>query len=134
MDILRRPKRRDARLPDETAPLIFEVGVCHNCLVDCVMRRFREVKHGRMVQLARDMTAATNAIQEARKNASWEAYERNFDDMRHKRTPNPEIEAEAARKLAEEEESIARQHDMCPGWSCDELERDYQQAWRERRR
>ena len=54
--------------------------------------------------------------------------------MRHKRTPNPEIEAEAARKLAEEEESIARKHEMCPGWSYDEFERDYRQAWRERRR
>jgi hypothetical protein len=48
------------------------------CLVDCLMRRFCEVKHGRMIQLAGDMTAAANAIREARERARWVKFERNF--------------------------------------------------------
>ena len=39
--------------------------------------------------------------------------------MRHKRTPNLEVQAEADRKLADEEERIAREHDMYPGFSYD---------------
>jgi hypothetical protein len=97
------------------------------------MTRFREVKHGRMIRLARDMTAAANAISEARKKAGWESYERDFAYRIHKRAPDPAAEAEAAKRLADEEEAIARRYGMCPGWSADEFERDYQQAWRERR-
>jgi hypothetical protein len=47
--------------PDESAPFVFEVETCNNCLVDCVMRRFSEVKHLRIVQLAGDMVAAALA-------------------------------------------------------------------------
>ena len=46
---------------DETAPLIFQVGVSNSCLVDCVMRRFREVNHRRIAQFAGDMVAPTLA-------------------------------------------------------------------------
>jgi hypothetical protein len=79
--------------------------------------------HGRIVRLANEMVAAANAIRNAREKASWEPYERNV----RRKEPNPVVEAEAARKLAEEEESIARKHDMCPGWTYDEFQRDYQQ-------
>jgi hypothetical protein len=81
------------------------------------MRRFRELKHGRMVQFARDMVAAANAIREARKKAGWEAWERNV----RRKEPDPEVEAEATKKPAEGEESIARKYDMCPGFSFDEI-------------
>jgi hypothetical protein len=67
------------------------------------------------------MTTA-HAIRDARQKVSWERYERNFPSEE----PSPVVEAEAARKLAEEE-GIARKFDVCPGW-------DYQQAWQERRR
>ena len=43
------------------------------------------------------------------------------NDMRHKRTPNLEIQAEADRKLADEEERIARLFGMCPWWNYDEF-------------
>jgi hypothetical protein len=124
------PSEATLACPDEAAPVIFQVGVCNNCLVDCVMRRFREVKHQRIAQLAGDMTAAAHAVRDARKKASWERYERNFPGKQ----PDPVIEAEAARKLAQEEEGIARKFDMCPGWSYDEHQKGYRQAWRERRR
>lgn len=98
------------------------------------MLQFREVKRGRVVQLARDMTAAAHAVRDARRRVGQERFERDFDDMRHQRMLNPEIEAGATKKLTEEEESIARKYDMCPGWSYDEFEMDYYPAWRERRR
>ena len=59
--------------PDKSTPLIFQIGICNSCLVDCVMRQFREVKHARMVALAKDMTAAANAIREARTKANLNA-------------------------------------------------------------
>ena len=54
--------------------------------------------------------------------------------MRHKRTPNLEIQAEADRKPADEEERIARLFGMCPGWNYDEFREDFARRWRERRR
>jgi hypothetical protein len=94
------------------------------------MRRFRELKHGRMVQFAHDMVAAANAIREARKKGRLEAWERNV----RRKEPDPEVEAEATKKLAEDEESIARKYDMCPGFSFDEFEADLARMRRERRR
>jgi hypothetical protein len=123
------PSEAKLGCPDERAPLIFQVGVCNSCLVDCVMRRFREVKHQRFAQLAGVITAAAHGIRNARKKASWERYKRSFPG----KEPDPEVEAEAARKLAEEEEGIARKFDMCPGGSYDEHQKGYRQAWRERR-
>jgi hypothetical protein len=125
-----RPLSATVGCPDDGAPVVWQVGICNNCLVDCVMRRFSEVKHQRISQLAEDMRNAANAIAEARKRASWESNERNV----RREEPDPEVEAAAAQELAAEEERIAREHDMCPGWSYDEFERDYHQAWRERRR
>ena len=43
---------------DETAPLIFQGGVSNSCLVDCVTRRFREVKHRRIGWFVGDIVAA----------------------------------------------------------------------------
>jgi hypothetical protein len=70
--------------PDEAAPLIFQVS-----LLDCVIRRFRELKHGRMVQLARDMTSAAGEIREARRRFKSERFERRFDDEIYKRPHDP---------------------------------------------
>ena len=47
---------------------------------------------------------------------------------------DPDVEAAAARRLADEEESIARKHDMCPGWRYDEHQKKWERMWRERRR
>ena len=47
--------------------------------------------------------------------ASRERYEREFENMRRKREQDPAIEAAAARRLAAEEEAIARRYGMCPG-------------------
>jgi hypothetical protein len=127
------PSEATLGCPDETAPLISHIGICNNCLVDSALRRWSDVKHARLVQHGYDTIKAANAIRAARKRASWETYERDFDNLRHKREPNSEIEAEAARKLAEEEERIARKFDMAPGWSVDEFEKDLARGWRERK-
>ena len=82
------PSEATVGCPDETTPLIFQIGICNSCLVDC--GRFREVKHARMVALAKDMTAAANAIREARTKAKSERYDRNF----LRREPNLAAEAE----------------------------------------
>jgi hypothetical protein len=44
---------------DATAPIIFQIQIRNNCLVDCVTPRSCEVNRGRLVQLARDTVAAT---------------------------------------------------------------------------
>jgi hypothetical protein len=124
------PSEATVGCPDETAPLMFQIGVCNSCLVDSVLQRFKEVKRQRLERLGHDTIKAVNAIAEARKRAGWERYERNSPG----RTPDPEVEAEAIRRLADEEESIARKYYMPPNWSCDEFERGYHQDWRERRR
>jgi hypothetical protein len=56
--ILRPRKRGYPRLPRPVSAFVFEVGIDNNCLADCVMRRFSEVKHRRIAQLAGDMVAA----------------------------------------------------------------------------
>jgi hypothetical protein len=127
------PSEATLGCPDESAPLIFQVGVCNSCLVDSVLRRFREVKHERVVQLSHDTVKAANAIREARQRLKSERGERQCENLLRKREFDPEIEAEATRRLADEEERIARQQDMCPGRSYDAWEADYQRAWRERR-
>jgi hypothetical protein len=58
--------------------------------------------------IGREMSAAANAVREARERAGHARYER-------RRRSDPEVEAEAARQLAAEEERIARKYDMCPG-------------------
>src|SRR5271166_2234448 len=121
--------------PDENGPLVFNVGVCSNCLVDCVMRRFSEVKHQRLARLGQDMAAAAGEIRDARRRAREERYEREFARYRARIEPrvDPEAEAEAAQRLAAEEQAIVRRHDMPPGWSADEFNRRFEQAWRERK-
>jgi hypothetical protein len=128
------PSEATLGCPDETAPLIFQVGVCNSCLADCVMRRFREVKHQRIAQLAGDMTAAANEIAEARRRFKSERWDREFENLRRRREPDPAVEAEATRRLADEEESVAHKFDMCPGFSYDEFEADLARIRRERRR
>jgi hypothetical protein len=124
------PAEATVGCPDETAPLIFQVGVCTNCLVDCVMRRFREVKHQRIARLAHDEVEAANLIREAREQAGVKRYDRRL----RSRTSDPAIEAEAARRLAGEEEAIARRFDLCPDWNADEYEKDIERLRQERRK
>jgi hypothetical protein len=114
------PSEATVGCPDENAPLIWQIGICNHCLVDCCMQRFRQVKHQRAVQLADDMRSAANAVRKARDRAGQARYER-------RRRSDPEIEAEAIRQLAAEEEAIARKHDMCPGWTYDEFVADMAQ-------
>jgi hypothetical protein len=120
--------------PEEKAPVILNIGVCRDCLVDTILTRWATVRHQRLARVGQDMAAAACAIRAVRRRAREERRERDFDAMRHKRALDPEIEAEAARKLAEEEERIARRHDMCPGWSLDGFEQDKARRWAERRR
>jgi hypothetical protein len=97
--------------PDKDQPILWQIGICSDCVVDSIMTRFSAVKHQGIVQDAHNTAKAANAIAEARRRAGWERYDRQFGG----REPNPEVEAEATRKLADEEERIAREHDMCPG-------------------
>jgi hypothetical protein len=57
--------------PDEDAPVVWQIGVCDDCLTDCVMVRFAAVKHQRMMALAKDMHAAADAIVKLRTHAQW---------------------------------------------------------------
>lgn len=100
------------------------------------MARFAAVKHQRLTRLGKDMRDAANEIREARRRAGEERYDRGFERYRAGIEPkyDPEVEAEAARKLADEEERIARRYDMCPGWSSDEFDMDMKRRWAERRR
>jgi hypothetical protein len=41
---------------------LLQVGICDDCLTDCVMRRFSEVKHQRVAQLARDTYFAAEIV------------------------------------------------------------------------
>jgi hypothetical protein len=65
------PSEATVGCPDETTPLIFQVGVCNSCLVDSVLQRFREVRYQRTVRLARDMNAAADEIVKLRNQARW---------------------------------------------------------------
>jgi hypothetical protein len=124
-----RPSSATVGCPDDGAPVLWQVGICDGCLTDCVMRRFSEVKHERMVQLAHDTLAAEREIYGARERAGQARYERGFP-----KKPNPEVEAEAARQLAAEEERIARKYDMCPGWTYDEDQKETERLRQERRK
>ncbi len=99
------------------------------------MMRFVEIRKQRLAQFAIDIQSAEREIEAARKRVRHEAYERknalmnNDGTGREPSRADLEIEAEAARQLAAEEEAIARRHDMPPGWTLEENER----AWGERR-
>ncbi len=82
------------------------------------------------------MRDAANEIKAARKRESWERYERGFARMMAKLKPehDPEVEAAAARRLAEEEEAIARKYDMLPDWSADQYSKDFYKELARRRR
>jgi hypothetical protein len=124
-----RPASATVGCPDDGAPVLWQVGVCDDCLTDCVMRRFSEVKHQRVLQLADDMRSAANEIRATRERAGQARYERGFP-----KKPDPEIEAEAARQLVAEEERIARKYDMCPGWTYDEDQKETERLRQERRK
>ena len=57
--------------PDGDAPILWQVAVCGPCLADTVMTRFAAVKHQRIVALAKDMSAAEDAIVKLRDHARW---------------------------------------------------------------
>jgi hypothetical protein len=57
--------------PDEGAPVVWQVGVCNACIADTLMTRFAAVKHQRIVALAKDMSAAADAIVKLRDHARW---------------------------------------------------------------
>jgi hypothetical protein len=67
-----RPASATVGCPDDGAPILWQVGVCDDCLTDCVTRRFSEVKHQRVVQLAREMSAAADEIVKIRNRAQRE--------------------------------------------------------------
>jgi hypothetical protein len=73
------------------------------------------------------MRSTANAVRKARDRAGQARYERC-------RRPDPEVEAEAIRQLAAEEEAIARKHDMCPGWTYDEDQKETERLRQERRK
>jgi hypothetical protein len=118
--------------PETGAPVILNIGVCRDCLVDTILTRWAAVKHQRLARVGQDMVAAAGEIQAARRRAREERRERDFDAMRCKRTLDPEIEAEAARRLAAEEERIARERGMWPGWNYDEHREEFDRLWRDR--
>lgn len=53
-------------------PIVFQIGICDDCLTDCVMRRLSEVKNGRLAKLADDMQNAAGEIRAARRRAARE--------------------------------------------------------------
>jgi hypothetical protein len=65
-----RPSTATCGCPDEGAPILWQIGICTDCLVDSIMTRFSVVKHQRTVALANDMTRASNAISAARRRAA----------------------------------------------------------------
>ena len=71
-----RPSSATVSCPDKDTPILWQIGICDDCLTDCVMARFVAVKHERMVQLAHDTAAAASQIRAAREKHSWEPYER----------------------------------------------------------
>ena len=58
--------------PDYAAPILWQAGVCNSCIADTIMTRFAAVKHQRTVALARDMSAAADAIVKLRSRARRE--------------------------------------------------------------
>jgi hypothetical protein len=89
------------------------------------MRRFCEVKHGRMIQLAGDMTAAANAIREARERARWVKYERNFPA----KEPDSEWRLRQPKSWPPKRSRSRASMTCAPGWSYDETESDYHETW-----
>ena len=117
--------------PDPTgSPGIFNIGVCSACLADTIMTRFSTVFHERIAKLGFDMRDAAGEIKDARRRASEEQYERGFARYRVGLKPehDPEVEAAAARRLAEEEAAIARRYDMPPGWAVEEDDKAFAKA------
>ena len=116
--------------PEEKAPIILNIGVCHDCLVDCILTRWTAVKHQRLARLGKDMAAAAGEIWEARRRARHERHEQRFKRYRSGAPEiDPEAEAEADRKLAAEEERIARKFGVCLGWKYDEFTEDMARRW-----
>jgi hypothetical protein len=122
--------------PEEKTPVILNIGVCRDCLIDTILTRWAAVKHQRIARVGQDMAAAVNEISAACRRASHERCERRFNRCRAGVEPeyDPNVEAAAARELADEEERIARERDMCSGWSYDEFKKDMARRWAERRR
>ena len=58
--------------PDSDAPILWQVAACRECLTDLIMTRFAAVKHQRTVSLAKDMSAAADAIVKLRDCARWD--------------------------------------------------------------
>ncbi len=110
---------------EEKAPVILNIGVCRDCLVDFVLTRWTTVKHQRLVRLGKDMAVGAGEISAARRRARHERAEQRFKRYRSGAPEiDPEAEAEADRKLAAEEERIAREFGMCLGWKYDEFTED----------
>jgi hypothetical protein len=98
-------------------------------LVDSILTRWATVKHQRLAQLGQDMAAAAGEIQDARRRARAERNERS----RHGLRPlDPNVEAKAARRLADEEGRIARERGLYEGWSYDQHRADMDRLWRDR--
>jgi hypothetical protein len=58
--------------PDGDAPVLWQVAVCSECLMDLIMTRFAAVKHQRIVALAKEMDAAADEIVKLRSRAQRE--------------------------------------------------------------
>ena len=96
---------RSADVPMKNAPVVFQVGGCNSCITDTIMTRLAAVKHARIMNLVEDRQNAAGEIMDARKRASSARYERRFErsKARSETELDPEVEAKAARRLAEEE-------------------------------
>ncbi len=88
------------------------------------MARFSAVFRERIENLGFAMRDAAGAIKDARKRAGWERHDRNL----LRRSPDPEAEAEAAKRLAAEEKSIASRYGCPPDWTVEENDRAFAKA------
>jgi hypothetical protein len=57
--------------PDNSASILWQIGVCNACIADTIMTRFAAVKQQRTVRLARKMNAAADEIVKLRNQAQW---------------------------------------------------------------
>ena len=71
--------------PDDDAPVLWQVAVCGPCLADTVMMPFAAVKHQRIVALAKEMSAAEDAIVKVCDHARWN--KRDPAELRAGRAP-----------------------------------------------
>jgi hypothetical protein len=78
------PSEATLGCPDETASLVFQIGVCNACLVDSVLQRFREVKRQRLERLGYDTIRAISEIAEARTRFKSERWERKSEAVLRK--------------------------------------------------